>query len=219
MTGPRSHITNCRAFQTFPNLHTSGTMRNPMRNPPFVDIVKFAMRGLRARMKPHPRGQIFAVLAVMISMTVQAAVTGHALLDTEAPDFALRAFVGQNVRLSEHRGDVIVLTFWSSTCAQCGAQLSALDRSFKTYQSAGLQIYGISVDDNAARAKEFAKAHAVGFTLLADPDKEVSRAYRVDNLPMVVLVDRNGTVRYVHRDFGSKGEALYLQQLRTLLNE
>ena len=169
------------------------------------------------RMKAQTRGLIFA-LAVM-SLTAQAAITGHALLDTEAPDFALHAFVGQNVRLSEHRGDVIVLSFWSSRCAQCGAQLGALGRSFKTYQSAGLQMFGISVDDDAMQAKEFAKDHAVGFTLLADPKKDVSRAYRVDSLPMVVLIDRNGTVRYVHRDFGSKGEALYLQQLRTLLNE
>jgi peroxiredoxin len=169
------------------------------------------------RMKALTRGFVFA-LAVM-SLTAQAAITGHPLLDTEAPDFALHAFVGQNVRLSEHRGDVIVLTFWSSRCAPCGAQLAALDRSYKTYQSAGLQMYGISVDDDARHATEFARDHAVGFTLLADPDKEVSRAYQVDNLPMVVLIDRNGTVRYVHRDFGSKGEALYLQQLRTLLNE
>jgi peroxiredoxin len=213
-------------------------LQRAMRTP-FVDIVKFAMRGLRARggrdncilnrannqskdasvrqMKAHFRGFIFA-LAVM-SVTAQAAITSHALLDTEAPDFALAAFAGQNVRLSEHRGDVIVLSFWSSRCGQCGSQLAALDRSFKTYQSAGLQMFGISVDDNAVQAKEFAKDHAVGFTLLADPKKDVSRAYRVDNLPMVVLIDRNGTVRYVHRDFGAKGEALYLEQLKTLLNE
>jgi peroxiredoxin len=192
---------------------------------PFVDIVKFAMRGLRARgigsscvTKSFAVAVCVLVLAAL-NVAARAAVSGHALLDTQAPDFALRAFVGQNVRLSEHLGDVVVLTFWSSRCAPCGPQLTALDRSYKTYQSAGLQMYGISVDDDAMRAKEFAKGHAVGFALLADPDKDVSRAYQVDYLPMVVLIDRNGTVRYVHREFGSKGEELYLQQLRTLLNE
>jgi len=206
---------------------------------PFVDIVKFAMRGLRARgvggnralrlannqskdasvrrMKTHSRGLLFA-LAVM-SLTAQAAAPGHALLDTEAPDFALHAFAGQNVRLSEHRGDVIVLTFWSSRCAQCGAQLMALDRSYKTYQSAGLKMFGISVDDDALRAKEFAKDHSVGFTLLSDPKKDVSRTYGVDHLPLAVLIDRNGTVRHVHRELSPKSEALYLQQLKELLNE
>ena len=55
--------------------------------------------------------------------------------------------------------------------------------------------------------------------MLADPQKSVSRLYQVDNLPMTILIDRGGTVRQVMRDFGPKSEALYLQQLRELLNE
>jgi len=47
----------------------------------------------------------------------------------------------------------------------------------------------------------------------------VSRSYQVDNLPMTVLIDRNGTVRYVLRDYSAASSTLYLQQLRTLLNE
>jgi len=43
--------------------------------------------------------------------------------------------------------------------------------------------------------------------------------YRIDNLPMTLLIDRNGAVRYVHRDYGPRTDAQYLQQLRTLLNE
>ena len=41
----------------------------------------------------------------------------------------------------------------------------------------------------------------------------------VDNLPMTVLIDRGGVVRHVHRDYSAKDEALYLQELRALLNE
>ena len=47
----------------------------------------------------------------------------------------------------------------------------------------------------------------------------VSRRYEVDNLPMTLLIDRNGIVRYVLRDYSAKSDDLYLQQLRTLLNE
>jgi peroxiredoxin len=148
-----------------------------------------------------------------------SAAADYALLAMEAPDFALHAFSGDNIRLSEQRGEVVVLNFWSSRCSPCGKQLERLDHSYATYHSAGLQVYAISVDDDAARAREFATSHRVGFALLADPDKSVARLYQVDNLPMTVLIDRGGTVRFVQRDFGSKGEALYLQQLRTLLNE
>ena len=133
--------------------------------------------------------------------------------------YSLRAFGGGNVRLSEHRGEVVVLSFWSSGCGPCPAQLATLDRSFATYHSAGLQMYGIGVDDDAGHARDFAGAQRLGFAMLADPDKTVSRMYQIDNLPMTVLIDRSGTVRHVHRDFGAKSEALYLQQLRALLNE
>lgn len=145
--------------------------------------------------------------------------TAYALLAHEAPDFALHAIAGGNVRLSEHRGDVIVLSFWGSRCTPCRAQLAALNQSLGTYRSAGLQVYGINVDDDQGRALAFAHGEAVTFPLLLDPEKAVSRNYQVDNLPMTLLIDRNGVVRNVFRDYNAKSASLYLQQLRALLNE
>ena len=143
----------------------------------------------------------------------------YALIGQAAPDFALHAAVGGNVRLSEHRGEVVVLSFWGSGCPPCRTQLAALDRSRATYQSAGLAVYGIGVDDDPAKARAFAHSVAVGFELLLDPAKAVSRSYQVDNLPMTVLIDRNGTVRHVLRDYNGASERRYVQLLRALLNE
>ena len=161
-----------------------------------------------------------AVLLALGAGTASLAQPTYFLLGHEAPDFALRAVAGSNVRLSEHRGDVVVLSFWSSRCSPCRTQLAALDKSLATYRSAGLQMYGINVDDDQTRAIEFAHGgQTVNFALLLDPAKAVSRRYEVDNLPMTLLIDRNGIVRYVLRDYSAKSDDLYLQQLRTLLNE
>jgi len=157
--------------------------------------------------------------ALASAVLAASAAAGYALLGHEAPDFALHAVGGSNVRLSEHRGDVVVLSFWGSRCGQCRTQLAALDRSFKTYRSAGLQVFAVNVDDDQDGALEFARTQALSYPLLLDPQKSVARAYLVDNLPMTVLIDRGGTVRQVHRDFSSKFEPAYLQQLRVLLNE
>jgi peroxiredoxin len=143
----------------------------------------------------------------------------YALIGRPAPDFALRAVAGDNVRLSEHRGEVVVVSFWSSRCTPCRTQLAALNRSFATYASAGLSIYGVGVDDDPAQALDFAHSAAVRFAMLLDPAKGVSRSYQVDNLPMTVLIDRNGTVRYLLRDYSDASNTRYLQELRTLLNE
>jgi peroxiredoxin len=158
-------------------------------------------------------------LAAIVLCGPVVAATSYALLAHEAPDFALHAIAGGNVRLSEHRGDVIVLSFWGSRCTPCRSQLAALNRSLATYRSAGLQIYGINVDDDQSRALAFAHGESVTFPLLLDPEKAVSRSYQVDNLPMTLLIDRNGVVRNVFRDYNAKSEDMYLQQLRALLNE
>jgi peroxiredoxin len=158
------------------------------------------------------------LVAIAVGAAAQAD-TAYPLLGHEAPDFALHAIAGENVRLSEHRGEVVVLSFWGSRCTPCRAQLAALNRSFGTYRSAGMQIYGIGVDDDPARALAFARGENLAFALLLDPSKAVSRSYEVDNLPMTLLVDRGGIVRHVFRDFDPRSEALYLQQLRALLNE
>lgn len=162
---------------------------------------------------------MLALACGMLAGGLASAAAGHALLGQSAPDFALKAVAGDNVRLSEQRGEVVVLSFWGSRCSPCRDQLAALDRSFETYKSAGLKILGIGVDDDAARSTEFARAQSVAFALLLDPTKGVGRAYDVDNLPLTVLIDRNGIVRFVHRDYSAKSDALYLNELRELLNE
>jgi peroxiredoxin len=159
------------------------------------------------------------VSAGLFAGAAALAAAPYSLLGHEAPDFGLHAVAGSNVRLSEYRGEVVVLSFWGSRCAPCRTQLDALDKSLRTYQSAGLEVFGINVDDDQTRALEVAKSQSVSFALLLDPEKSVSRRYEVDNLPMTLLVDRSGIVRYVHRDYSGKEEALYLQQLRALLNE
>jgi len=175
-----------------------------------------AARDRRSRVRVFLRCAAAALLGVA---TVAVAQLAYDLLAQPAPDFTLHAVFGGNVRLSEHRGEVVVLSFWSSGCGTCRRQLDALNRSLGTYRSAGLQVYGIGVDDSATHAFDFARATPVGFPMLLDPDKAVGRAYRVDNLPMTVLIDRGGTIRNVLRDYSAKSDDLYLEQLRTLLNE
>jgi peroxiredoxin len=157
--------------------------------------------------------------AIVVPLATALAAAPYALVGRDAPDFALHAVSGSNVRLSEYQGEVVVLSFWGSRCAPCTTQLGALDKSLHTYQSVGLRVFGINVDDDQTRALEFAKGQSVGFPLLLDPEKSVSRRYQVDNLPMTVLIDRGGIVRHVHRDYTAKEDALYRQELRALLNE
>ena len=172
-----------------------------------------------ARARVWGRAALSCLLMTLGGQRAAHSQLSYALIGQAAPDFALHAAFGGNARLSEHRGEVVVLSFWSSRCTPCRTQLAALNRSLATYRSAGLAVFGIGVDDDPVQARDFARSASVSFALLLDPAKGVSRSYQVDNLPMTVLIDRSGTVRQVLRDYSAQSDQLYLRQLRALLNE
>jgi len=163
------------------------------------------------------RGGLLRALVASVSCMVLWSASAVAV-DRDAPDFVLPAANGSNVRLSEHRGDVVLLLFWSSHCSTCAAQLSALDALDGTYQSAGLTTLAVSVDDEPARALAYAQEHRTHFPLLLDRSKLVGRAFGVVQLPTLVLIDRSGTVRYMNSD-PSRDKGSLVQEVRTLLDD
>jgi peroxiredoxin len=168
----------------------------------------------------HARFAAFALGCVLFAASLAAdAAEKYELIGKPAPDLVARGLTGQNVRVSEHRGEVVVVSFWSGSCNTCRAQLTALDRIAKTYASAGLTVIGVNLDDNVTRAEKFARAQDVQFPLLISTPDNTGRDYRVDRLPMMVFVDREGVLRSAHREFKASDEAKYVRELRTLLNE
>jgi peroxiredoxin len=155
----------------------------------------------------------------LILVTAANAAEPGALVGKPAPDLVARGISGENVRISEHRGEVVVVSFWSGSCNTCRNQLEALDRIAKTYKSAGLVVIGVNLDENLARAEKFARAQDVQFPLLVSAPRNTGRDYGVDRLPMVVFVDRAGVLRVAHSEFKSRDEETYVRELRTLLDE
>lgn len=166
-----------------------------------------------------PKAALLAGIAALALTCSAYAAEKYDLVGQQAPDLVARGLSGENVRISEHRGEVVVVSFWSGSCNTCRAQLEALDRIAKTYASAGLTVIGVNLDDNVARAEKFARAQDVQFQLLVSTAKSTGRDYRIDRLPMIVFVDRAGVLRGAHREFRKQDEATYVRELRTLLDE
>jgi peroxiredoxin len=166
------------------------------------------------------RHRLLAVvgLAVLAAAATAARAADASLIGRTAPDFALPAVVGSNVRLSEYRGQAVIISFWSSRCGVCARQLALLDRLYSTYRSAGLVVLAVSVDDDPTHAEQYARAHTAGFPLLLDTTKAVSRAYAIDRLPSTVLIDRSGVVRYRNND-DQADDSSYVAHIRALLDD
>jgi peroxiredoxin len=162
---------------------------------------------------------------VVGSMMLCAAIAGASLaaapnlVGKAAPDFVLRGLDGRNLRLSEYRGQVVLVNFWSRSDGDSRQQMPALDRINITYQRAGLVVLGVSVDDDLRRSREFATAMHVSYPLLFDTGSEIGKDYLLQKMPVTILVDRAGVVRYSAVGFRRGDERIFLDQIRELLRE
>ena len=94
-----------------------------------------------------------------------------------------------------------------------------LEELYGRYQRVGFNLLGVNIDDDSGRAMRMAEELGVSFPVLFDARKEVSKLYEVEAMPVTVLVDREGTVRYVHHGYKPGYEEKYLDQIRSLLRE
>lgn len=156
---------------------------------------------------------------VLLSVLAASSLASSDLTGRPAPDFALKSSTGDNLRLSEYRGDVVMINFWATWCGPCRQEMPLLDDLYNRYQRVGFNLLGVNIDDDSGRAMDMIRELGVNFPVLFDARKEVSQMYDVDAMPVTVIVDREGTVRYVHQGYKPGYEEKYLDQVRSLLRE
>lgn len=161
--------------------------------------------------------------AVLVVLASGVASSGGACalpsVGTSAPDFAAKSDAGRNMRLSELRGQVVLINFWASWCSPCRQELPLLNKIYTQYRSAGFVLLAVNVDDNRKDADTMLKRLNLRFPTLFDGGKNVAKLYGVDTMPATLVIDRDGRVRYVHRGYYDGYERKYEQQVRELLKE
>jgi thiol-disulfide isomerase/thioredoxin len=136
-----------------------------------------------------------------------------------APDFTLQSSTGENVRLGELRGKVVMLNFWASWCGPCRQEMPLLDAMHKRYGPAGFELYGVNVEEDNTDAKKMIKDMGVTLPVLYDPESKASTLYKVDAMPTTVMIDKKGQIRYVNRGYKAGDENKYRDQIRELIKE
>jgi peroxiredoxin len=162
---------------------------------------------------------ILSAILATTSLVASSRAALPTLVGKDAPDFVLRSMDGRNLRMSEFRGQVVLVNFWARWAGDSRQEMPALDRINTTYSRAGLVVLGVSVDEDLVRAHEFAAAMKVSYPILFDNGSAIGRDYLLQKMPMTILVDRAGVVRYSSVGFKRGDERAYLDQIRELLRE
>jgi len=138
-----------------------------------------------------------------------------------APDFTLLSSTGENVRLAEQRGKVVMLNFWASWCGPCRQEMPLLDAMHARYsEHGGFELYGINVEeDNTPAIKLIKELKVVSLEVLYDPEGKASALYKVEAMPTTVMIDKKGQIRYVNRGYKDGDENKYRDQIRELMKE
>jgi peroxiredoxin len=165
------------------------------------------------------KGLKLALLGAFLCLLAGSGLASSALVGQPAPDFVLKSASGENIRLSEYRGDIVMINFWATWCGPCRQEMPLLDELYVRYGKVGFSLLGVNIDDDAQKAREMAEELGVSFPVLFDAAKEVSKRYQVEAMPVTLLVDRSGTVRHVHHGYKPGYEQTYLTEIRALLRE
>jgi thiol-disulfide isomerase/thioredoxin len=139
----------------------------------------------------------------------------------KAPDFTLAvaygegAAQGDRVRLSDLKGQRVVLDFWASWCEPCRQSVPILNQVASTLAAEGVRVYGVNAEgykpEGLARV---AARWQFGYPVLTDPTAQTQLAYDVEALPTLYLIDKEGVVQKTHA--GSPSAERLIEEVREL---
>jgi cytochrome c biogenesis protein CcmG, thiol:disulfide interchange protein DsbE len=141
----------------------------------------------------------------------------RSVVNKHAPQIDRLDLDGHRVDLKSLRGKVVLLNFWATWCAPCLIEMPAFSAWQQQYASQGLQVVGISMDDDAAPARQLVARLKAKYPI-AMGDARLGEKYGgVMGLPLTYLIDRHGVVRM--RFQGETDLKSIERQLQTLLNQ
>lgn len=122
-----------------------------------------------------------------------------------APDFALEQMNGEVFRLSEHRGEVVVLNIWATWCDPCHTEVPGFVELQEEF-AGEVTFVGLSIDDGGFEAvRPFARKYDVNYPQLAGQSVAWQKYGRSQSVPRTFVIDRQGRIRYRHTGLLLKG--------------
>jgi peroxiredoxin len=119
---------------------------------------------------------------------------------SRAPSFMLKDVRGNNVSLSDFKGKIVVIDFWSTWCSWCKETTEELEKLHNNFKDRDVVFLGISMDSGSnadMKVRNFAQKHGLTYLLLID-DGSASKSYQVNKLPTTYILDRDHIIKQIY---------------------
>ena len=133
----------------------------------------------------------------------------------EAPNFSLPQLNGQAIKLSDLRGKAVVLNFWGTWCEPCKAEMPALQKKYDELKANGLVVVGVNIGETPVAVQSFVKQYKVSFPILLDRQMEITKMYRIGQIPTTYFIDRDGEIEEVF--IGQMTDAMIAEKVAKIL--
>jgi thiol-disulfide isomerase/thioredoxin len=107
---------------------------------------------------------------------------------------ALSDLDGRPVALDQFRGRVVFLNFWATWCVPCRQEMPALARLHEAYRQHGLVILTVNFKETESQVRAFVRELQLDLVIALDRDGRASQRFRVQGLPVSLLIDRDGRI-------------------------
>jgi cytochrome c biogenesis protein CcmG/thiol:disulfide interchange protein DsbE len=141
--------------------------------------------------------------AVLLLVVLGCLAFGNQSRPTGSIEFSMRSVDGQTVTSSSLRGEVVVLAFGASWLPLSKTQLQGVKKLADQYSDRGVVVYWVSTESTDSKSKNyasddqlraFAQKYGLKVTVLRDPDGAVSKKFGIDQLPSIVILDKQGEI-------------------------
>jgi peroxiredoxin len=135
-----------------------------------------------------------------------------------APDFELNTPTGETVKLSDLRGQAVLVNLWATWCPPCRAEMQAIQAVYDEYKDQGFTVLAVNMtyQDNQREIMPFVEEQGLTFPILLDETSEMASAYQLKSLPSSYFIDREGMISEVVIG-GPMAEALLRTRIEAIL--
>lgn len=142
-------------------------------------------------------------IVLLLAVNTAVAAWAQPPVGSKVPEIELPGTTGSVVKLSSLKGKVVLIDFWASWCGPCRQSMPALKNVYKKYKDKGLEIYGISLDQDKSAWGKALKEDKTPWMHVIDTQGGTARKWGIQYIPTSFLLDKEGNLVAVNAEAGA----------------